>query len=357
MSSPVGFGIAGKLLLVLLIVTLLPLIGVTLISHQTGVALTEEKVDQQLYAVNNVLITRVNDWVDTNERMLLQNAELAEVRSMRAAQQNPVLKSISKNYDWAYLAFSVNPQGMNVGRSDDGKTKFYGDRDYFKQVIDGDRFGRQVLIGKTSGKPALIMSTAITDKPGKLTGVLALAMTLAEISEEIVTSRIASSGYTFLLDENGDVIAHPNEDFTRVRANMSNHQALQALKRGESQVIFNDYDGKKVVAVARETRLGWTMITQQDYAEAYRLVEQENIKAAVLLMVTFLGVLAISLIVSRRLTAPLRELTRVADQYSEGNLQLEISGLQRSDEIGQLAQAIERLGTSIRLAMERLQRK
>ena len=99
------------------------------------------------------------------------------------------------------------------------------------------------------------------------------------------------------------------------------------------------------------------MIIWQDYAEAYQLVEQENVKVAVLLLVTVLGVLAISSIVSRRLTAPLRELTRVADQYSEGNLQLKITGLQRSDEIGQLAQAIERLGTSIRLAMERLQRK
>ena len=350
-------GISQKLLFTLLLVSLLPLGGIWLISSQSTIALTEEKVEQQLYAINTVLTTRVDDWVDMNQRMLLQNARLSEISSMRAEQQNPVLQSISQHYEWAYLAFSVAPDGTNVGRSDGGKVKYYGDRDYFKQVINGERFGKQVLIGKTSGQPALILSTAIYDRFDKLNGVLALAMTLTEISTEIVTAKIGSSGYAFLLDEKGEVIAHPDDEFTRSRVDMSNHQALQALKRGESHVVFDDYDGKKVVAVAGKTRQGWTLISQQDYAEAYASIEQENLRALLLLIATILVVLAISQVVSRRLTAPIRELTQVAQQYSEGNLQLKISGLQRSDEIGQLAQAIDRLGTSIRLAMDRLQKK
>jgi methyl-accepting chemotaxis protein len=354
MSLAAGFGITRKLLVTLMLVSLLPMAAIWFISYQNSIALTEEKVEQQLNASNNVLITKVNDWVDMNQRMLLQNAELREMSSMQAEQQNPILQSMSKHYEWAYLAFSVDVDGKNVGRSDGKKVTYYGDRDYFKQVIAGERFGKQVLIGKTSGKPALILSTAINDNSGKLNGVLALAMTLTEISDEIVTAKIGVSGYTFLLDEKGEVIAHPNEEFTRSRVDMSKHQALQALKRGESHIVYTDYDGEKVVAVAGKTLQGWTMISQQNYDEAYKSIQKENIKAAILLMVTILVVLAISLVVSRRLTAPIRELTKVAEQYSEGNLQLQISGLQRNDEIGQLARAIERLGTSIRMAMDRL---
>ena len=54
---------------------------------------------------------------------------------------------------------------------------------------------------------------------------------------------------------------------------------------------------------------------------------------------------------------PLRELTTVADNFSAGQLSLKIPGLQRQDEIGNLARALDRLGTSMQLAMRRLQKK
>jgi methyl-accepting chemotaxis protein len=54
---------------------------------------------------------------------------------------------------------------------------------------------------------------------------------------------------------------------------------------------------------------------------------------------------------------PLRELTAVADSYSQGQLDLKVPGVDRRDEIGSLARALGRLGLSIRSAMERLQMK
>ena len=52
---------------------------------------------------------------------------------------------------------------------------------------------------------------------------------------------------------------------------------------------------------------------------------------------------------------PLRELTRVAEAYSTGQLQLEVPGLSRQDEIGSLARALGRLGTSMKKALAMLQ--
>ncbi len=54
---------------------------------------------------------------------------------------------------------------------------------------------------------------------------------------------------------------------------------------------------------------------------------------------------------------PIRELTRVADDFSRGKLDLPIPALQRRDEIGNLAKSFERLGTSTKLAMDRLKDK
>lgn len=357
MAKKATFGISQKLLLTLLLVALVPLLIIWFFSYQSIASLTNEKVNQELAAINKTLIAQVDDWVDMNQRMLLQNASLDSVKSMSAARQNPVLKTMTKYYDWAYLAFTTDQKGNNIGRSDGKKTKYYGDRDYFKQVVDGKQFGKQILIGKTSGKPAMVLSTGIFASDGQLKGVLAQAMTLTELSGKIVSNKIGQSGFTFLVDEKDDVIAHPDSEMTKSRVNLSKNSAVQAIKQGKKNVIFTDMDGNKIIAVGQKTAQGWIMVSQQNYSEAYQLIKAENQKALYLLIVTLIVVCAIAVFIARSLTAPIRELTEVADKYSQGQLDLKISGLDRNDEIGQLSQAIERLGTSIRMAISRLQKK
>ena len=357
MTTKIKFGISQKLLLTLLVVALVPLISIWFVSYQSITSLTTEKVTLELSAINNNLITHVDDWVDMNQRMLRQNASLKGMQSMQSQLQNPSLETIVKYYDWAYLAFTIDQKGNNVGRSDGKKVKYYGDRDYFKQVAEGKQFGTQILIGKTSGKPAMVLSTGIFDKAGNLKGVLAQAMTLNKLSDKITSNRIGETGFTFLVDEKGGVIAHPDAEMTRSRVDLSKNQALQALQRGESSSIFENFNGEKIIAVAQKTAQGWIMVSQQNHAEAYQVIKAENKKNLYLLIATLLIVFAIAVLVSRSLTAPIRELTEVADKYSQGQLDLKISGLDRNDEIGQLSQSIERMGTSIRMAINRLQKK
>lgn len=357
MSKTFRFGISQKLFIMLVVVALVPLLSIWYVSYRSITGLTEQKVNQQLSAINQRLVTQVDDWVDMNQRMLIQNASLEAIRSMQAARQNPVLKTLTKYYDWAYLAFTVDLKGDNIGRSDGKKPKYYGDRDYFRQVVEGRQFGQQLLIGKTSGKPAMVLSTGIYTPSGDLQGVLAQAMTLTELSGKIVGNRIGQTGKTFLVDGNNEVIAHPDAEMTRSRVDLSDHQALQALEQGRTMTVYDNYAGDRIIAVAQKTAQGWTMVSEQNYAEAYQLVSKENRKALGLLVVTLIVVLLITVALSRWLTAPLRNLTEVADRYSQGQLDLEISGLERRDEIGQLSQAIDRLGTSIRMALNRLQKQ
>ncbi len=256
MAQKIAFGISQKLFLTLLVVALIPLLVIWFFSYQSITALTSEKVNQELSAINDTLIAQVDDWVDMNQRMLLHNASLDAIRSMDAKRQNPVLTTMTKYYDWAYLAFTVDTNGNNIGRNDGKKSKYYGDREYFKQVVEGRQFGRQILIGKTSGKPAMVLSTGIFNDGGQLRGVLAQAMTLAELSGKIVSRKIGQTGFTFLVDEKDDIIAHPDAEMTKARVNLSNNPAVQAIKQGKEYFTFADMDGNQVVAVGKKNRPG-----------------------------------------------------------------------------------------------------
>ncbi|MCP3888023.1 MAG: HAMP domain-containing protein [Desulfobulbaceae bacterium] len=357
MAAKIKFGISQKLSLMLLLVTLVPLTVIWFFSYQNITKLTTAKVVGQLTGVNQNLVTFVDSWIDMNQRMLQQNASLEAMQSMEREQQIEILETIPRYYDWAYLAFTTDTEGNNVGRSDGKSLKYYGDRVYFKQVAEGKQFGHQLLIGKTSGKPAMVLSTGIVDGTGSFVGVLAQAMTLTELSGKIVTKRIGNTGFSFLLDDQGQVVTHPDEAMTQARTDLSDHPMLVAFKDGKTTAVFENANGEKIVAVAQNTAQGLTVISRQNYDEAYYFIKAENNKAIIILVVTLIAILLSALLVSKWLTLPIRNLTEIADKYSQGQLDLKISGLDRNDEIGLLSQAIERMGTSIRLAMNRLKKK
>lgn len=347
------FSIFTKILLAMLIVSIVPVLGVWFFNHQSATDNSSRQVDERLSTYARNLSGEVDGWLDTNRRMLTQNAALSDILSMRSAQQNPVLESIVKTYGWNYLAFTVAPDGKNIGRSDGNPVTFYGDRVYFQQVIQGQSFGKQVVIGRTSNRPALILSTAIRGDNQELKGVLAIAMHLDDISQSVANARIGSSGFAFLLDEAGQVIAHPSEEFTSTRKDLSSHPAFVATGRSGDKIIFDDEKGGKTIALTHRTKDGWVVVAQQPYAEAYAALSDLN-RNSILLLVAATGMgLVAALLFSRQLALPIRQLTSVADDLSKGQMDVTISGLNRGDEIGALARAIDRLGTSIRYAMER----
>ncbi len=355
-EKPVVFGIFSKILFAMLLVAVVPMLAVWYLNYLQAMQSAQVQVKQRLQGHATRIGGHVDDWVEMNRRMLLQNASLADMASMKGSRQNPLLESIPKSYEWTYLAFTVRPDGANVGRSDGKPLKFYGDRQYVQQVLEGEPLGSQVLIGKTSGKPALVLAAPIKGRGESVKGVIAIAMTIGDLTRSVADTRIGETGFAFLLDQTGHVVVHPSDEYTLTRKDLSAHPALVALAEGQDRVIFEDGTGQKTVALPTRTAQGWVVVAQQDYSEAFAGIAETNRNAMILLAVTLAAVFLVALFFSRRLASPIRNLTRVADQLSKGQLDMEIAEVGRRDEIGALARSIDRLGASIKYAMERIRK-
>ncbi len=352
-----ALGIGTKIMIAMLLVSLVPIVLIWTVTHRAMIDTVSRQVDGELLGVTTRLTQKVNGWVDMNRRMLVQNAALEKMRTMSAEQQNPILGDIVEVYDWNYLAFTVAPDGQNIGRSDGNPPKYYGDRAYVKQILSGEELGEQVLIGKTSGKPALVLAVPIQETVGGIAGVLAIAMTITEISDAVTDLAIGETGYAFLLDKNGHVIAHQTKEYETIRKDFSDHPAFVAMKeQGENRVVFEDENGEKTIAYMMETDRGWVLVARQNYAEAFGRVKQLQMLSLIILLISTATIILVSLLLSRNLATPIKRLTTVADQLSTGEMNVTIEETRRGDEIGVLARAIERLGVSVKYAMDRLRK-
>jgi len=353
----IRFGILFKMSLVMVLVASLPLALVWYISHNASEQAISQDVDNRLSSTADQLRGYVESWIDMNVRVLRQNAMMPDMVSMDGARQKTALVAINDAYEWVYLAFTFDINGMNIGRSDEKDLKDYSDRRYVRQVLGGQGLGQQVLISKTTGKPSLVLATPILDAQQRIKGGLALGMSLADISEKVSSIRFGETGHAILLDQEGKVISHFSGEFTEKRASLTDHPGFKALMlEGKNSVVYTNEAGNKVFCQIRKTQHDWILLVEQDYDEAFSALSTYNQQTRLLMVVSLLVVLVVAFAVSRQLTRPIRQLTSAADAISRGDFNYQITDANRKDELGDLAKSVERLAASVRLAMQRFSR-
>jgi len=357
-GQKIRFGLFGKIMVVMLVVSLLPFAifwGITLKETNERIRTdTEALLAQTAQGLGN----QVDSWIDNNVSILRTAAGLSEIVAMDRSAQEPILKAIQKEYPWMYLVFTVGPDGMNVARNDDEALKDYSDRQYYKDIVAGKQLSWQTLIGKTSKKPALVLAVPI--KSGdRLVGVMAAAMTIDDISKNIATWRKGQTGFAFLVDEKGFVVFHPNKQYVVKRKNLNSHPLIASFrKKGWTTITtkFSTQDGQTAFGHVRSNNYGWALVLQQEDKEVFAAFNRVQEFALILLGCTILLVSIIAWFSARAIVNPIMKLTDAAERMSLGELNVKID-IKSKDEIGMLAQAIGRMQTSLRLAMTRLRRK
>jgi methyl-accepting chemotaxis protein len=355
------FGIFAKLLILLVLISLLPLLVVWFLNYQSTLNQVREAAQERLEATSNLLATHVADWIEMNSRMLRENAASPSMRSMDPEVQRPILRLTKDEYPWIHSMLVIAPDGNSISRSDELPLKNYSDRRYVQQVLAGEPMGQQVLIGKTTGLPGLALAVPIEGAHGEVSGMLVASMATALISSYLTNVQIGETGYAFLLDRDGKVIAHQHLQDETFRKDFSGHPAFAAYrKEGKSRLIFADAERETTaIAYMKGMEDGWTLVVQQDYDEVFEIIGSTNRSALLTLLVTLPVVLIVSVVLSKRLTRPIRRLTAMANEASMANfdaLNADIPGHDRRDEVGELTRSVERLAVSLRVALGRLQR-
>jgi methyl-accepting chemotaxis protein len=124
----------------------------------------------------------------------------------------------SASYQGIYI---VDEKGLAIaGSTADGKTQPFtnidvSDRGYFKQVKSTKKavIGRAVK-SKIAGMPINVMAAPILDSgSGDFLGMIGLILKLDFLSDDLSETRIGKTGYPFIIDGTGLLVAHPKTEY------------------------------------------------------------------------------------------------------------------------------------------------
>ena len=342
------------LTLVIAIPILLALVGFVIYRSS---AVIEAQAFETLSSTNSLLTTSVQLWLDYNIKALQQLVTQPEIQGMDAVVQKPVLAAMDAVYEHIYLVSTTDLNGMNVARSDSAALTDYSDRAWFQEIRDGAPLAYQVTIGRTSGKPALIVSMPILDPAGKLVGVGMFAANLDQLSNEVAVARYGETGVTYVVDAEDRIIAHPDPGYSAEIVDIHDSLLAQKLRAGEEgQLSYVDAEGRQWQAYVALLDNGWGVIAQQEYAELRSSLER---LAHIGVLVSVLGGLllgGLTFLTMRQALEPIDGLTETVAAITEGDL-TRTAPVVSEDELGVLARTFNSMTAQLRESIDTLEQR
>ena len=218
----------------------------------------------------------------------------------------------------------------------------------------------------------------VYDQYGNFRGVMAADLQLAEITNSISQIKVEQTGFAFLIDSAGRVIAMPEqgyEDFNLVKEVIAPNEApeqsllgrgspdlqaaIQKMTEGERGLENVTIHGEEhYLAFAPLPITGYSIGLAVPVVEVIAPLIQVNQEVAnemhstvnfgvLLLLAVAIGAVLVSVAISRTLTSPLEKLTQAAQQISAGDLEQTVQVTSR-DEFGLLANTFNHMATQLR---------
>lgn len=171
-------------------------------------------------------------------------------------------------------------------------------------------------------------------------------VTLNKLWNTIVQTKIASTGYAFLVNEKGRIIAHPKPDVYINKPPADDlpivNQVLKAVSTGSSEYVHPQTKKKIVGAYAPVKGIGWGIIIQQDKDEAYVSVIRMQRQAAVLILISLAVASILAFFIARGLTRPIIKLTEAARRIANKDFSTRVSVTTR-DELQDLGETFNHM--------------
>lgn len=342
-------------------------------------------------AENNIILAnqqasyQVRDYLDTKllgffshsqgAALLSNNTGLIQMDLAHFLKQDPDVQSLDY----------VDSDGMELVKMDRNKifpkefltnikdtdpfkvATFYFGKEYISSVHLNLDKSPEIVIGVPITNPmdseSLRTFSSASKNPvpvGQIGGVLIGTVNLSPLLSSISSLHVGKSGYMYVIDENGIVIAHPNpknlgrtsppgED-TEI-AEFLKHKSILTRSQVPPPTQKKSIDGVSVISTYTiSDKTGWATIVEEPVSDITSDVAQIQHDAYPLFLLSLCLVFILSFIFARTLTQPILSLVKGTQSVGKGNFDYKFS-IHTHDEIEQLSDSYHVMAQSLKFSL------
>ena len=229
------------------------------------------------------------------------------------------------------------------------------DRDYFKAAMAGSVGIGLPVFSKNSGIPITVVGVPVQTETGQVVGVFGAVIKLDGLSNRITRIKIGKTGYPYVVDKAGEVLAHPDHSLI-LKVNMADFKGLESITSqvlaGKTGVEYYTFKGVDKIAGFAPVRLtGWNVVVTQNQSEfmaaAYAIRNMVLIAGGIFLVLTLVVVIWFSRSITRPINRIILGLGEGATQVAAASTQVSSSSQTLAEGASEQAASIEETSSSM----------
>ncbi|MDZ7794309.1 MAG: methyl-accepting chemotaxis protein [Spirochaetia bacterium] len=216
-----------------------------------------------------------------------------------------------------------------------------------------------MLISRVTNSAVMILAVPITDNGDDPAAVLLIRLDATWLSD--ITDRIGygDTGYAYMIDGEGVLIAHDNRDYILDQRNFIEEgrtnsdfarlaQMLQRMTEGEEG--FDEYNfmgSVRFFGYSPIERSEWSIAVGGFRDDIFQQIYDMRMTMIIIASIfVILGIIILAFF-TRSITKPIRQGVNFAGEVADGNLQATIE-VKHDDEIGELAKALRKMISNLK---------
>jgi len=339
--------IGAKLVAVLSGLVLLSSVGLSLIAFTTTRTALERSITGNLPHLASMTASYIQARINTYMVNIENIANNQEMKSMDWERQQVFMGAELTRLGFLAMAV-VTPDGTATYH--DNTTAGLGDRSYVKQAFEKKTVLSDVLVSRVTNQPVMMLATPIFSRLNIVDAVLIARLDGNMLSNITNKIRYGGNGYSYVINKEGVILAHPNKDYVLELKNFVKESTekpeyqnmadmLRRMMSGETSHGSYTMDGSKMV-------FGFAPIPRTEWSIAIGALEDEvfadtrNLGRTLLIFLVVIVSLAmlLTLTFARRIAKPIVNVKTILKDISDGEgdltRQLPVTS---QDEIGRMS--------------------
>jgi len=253
-------------------------------TQQTGAALEHAMLDE-MAQLDRLLVQQIGSWLEHRDNDVARWATLPSIRdagrdpASQAFFAQMVIQELAgavMDYEAIHL---VGPDGIATASSVEGMAGFLdvSERAYFQTCQQtGEPSHSQALASEITGEPVVVLCHPVCDSTGKPTGSVILGVVdLGALTAKLIDPiRIGETGYAYVCDRDGTVLAHPDHELILAHKISDWDFGKQIMAARQGHLAYAYEGSRKQSTFATEDQQGWLVAVTIDDSQIYAASRQ-----------------------------------------------------------------------------------